>query len=69
MYAYERHGDGEKLLVVANFTAGVLARSYQVLEGADAQVVLSNYADAAEQSDGAELTLRPYEARIYRIAA
>ena len=61
--------DGEKLLVVANFTDGVLTRSYQVLEGADAQVVLSNYADAAEQSAGAELTLRPYEARIYRIAA
>ena len=57
------------MLIVANFTDGVLTRSYQVLEDADAQVVLSNYADATEQSAEAELTLRPYEARVYRIAA
>ncbi|WP_237199184.1 glycoside hydrolase family 13 protein [Rothia nasimurium] len=69
VYAYERHGEGEKLLVVANFTDGVLTRSYQVLEDADVQVVLANYADAADQSAEAELTLRPYEARIYHIAA
>ena len=67
VYAYERHGEGGKLLVVANFTDQELERSYQALGQGQVELVLSNYADQ-EELTGRGLTLRPYEARIYKIS-
>ncbi|MDO4898113.1 MAG: alpha-glucosidase [Rothia sp. (in: high G+C Gram-positive bacteria)] len=63
VYAYERHGEGEKLLVVANFTDAELTREFELATAEGAQLVLSNY------SDDAGSTLRPYEAKVYRVAA
>ncbi len=67
VYAYERHGEGGKLLVLANFTDQELERSYQALGQGQVELLLSNYADQEELADQG-LTLRPYEARIYKIS-
>ena len=72
VYAYTRTGgaDGspanESLLVVSNFTAEEQERDFAVLSeareaGARVELVSSNYKDDAGS------TLRPYEAKVYRI--
>ncbi|MFW0111064.1 glycoside hydrolase family 13 protein [Rothia sp. P5766] len=63
VYAYERHGEGEKLLVVANFTDRELTREFELAALPGVELVLSNYADDAGSA------LRPYEAKIYRVVA
>lgn len=60
IYAYERTSEGEKLLVIANFTDQELTRDFGLEEGFSP--VISNYADDAGT------TLRPYEAKVYRLA-
>ena len=61
VYAYERHSEnGEKLLVIANFTDHEVQRHYELANN-NANLVISNYADDAGE------TLRPYEAKVYRI--
>ena len=60
VYAYERTGEGEKLLVIANFTDQELTRDFGLGEGLSP--VVSNY------GDDAGTTLRPYEAKVYRLA-
>lgn len=63
VYAYERHADnGEKLLVIANFTDHEVERSYESADGRQ-QLVISNYSNDAGE------TLRPYEAKVYKIPA
>lgn len=62
VYAYERHAsNGEKLLVIANFTDHDVERSYELADGRQ-QLVISNYSDDAGD------TLRPYEAKVYKIS-
>lgn len=62
VYAYERHAsNGEKLLVIANFTDHAVERSYELADGRQ-QLVISNYSDDAGD------TLRPYEAKVYKIS-
>lgn len=62
VYAYERHAsNGEKLLVIANFTDHHVERSYELADGRQ-QLVISNYSDDAGD------TLRPYEAKVYKIS-
>ncbi|MBF0808743.1 alpha-glucosidase [Rothia nasimurium] len=62
VYAYLRHGTGstehQTLLVVANFTDGVLTRTFTEPAG-ERTLISSNY------SDDAGTALRPYEAKIY----
>ncbi|WP_237222618.1 alpha-glucosidase [Rothia nasimurium] len=62
VYAYLRQGTGptehQTLLVVANFTDGVLTRTFTEPGGART-LLSSNY------TDDAGATLRPYEAKIY----
>ena len=62
VYAYLRHGtgptEGQALLVVANFTDGVLTRTFTEPAG-KRTLISSNY------TDDAGATLRPYEAKIY----
>ncbi|QRZ62134.1 alpha-glucosidase [Rothia sp. ZJ932] len=61
VYAYERHADnGEKLLIIANFTDQEQERTYE-LAAHNPQLVISNYSDDAHQ------TLRPYEAKVYKV--
>ncbi|GAP00288.1 glycoside hydrolase family 13 protein [Fructobacillus ficulneus] len=57
VFAYQRLDDGEALLVIANFTAETVERTYDYPDNAD--LLLSNYQD--DQGS----TLRPYEAKIY----
>lgn len=62
VYAYERHAsNGEKLLVIANFTDHDVERSYELADGRQ-QLVISNYSNDAGD------TLRPYEAKVYKIS-
>lgn len=64
VYAYERHAEnGEKLLVIANFTDAEVERSYELAEAASGELVISNY------QDDAGATLRPYEVKVYRFSA
>ena len=62
VYAYLRQGTGptehQTLLVVANFTDGVLTRTFTEPHGTRT-LLSSNY------TDDAGATLRPYEAKIY----
>ncbi|MDO4719188.1 MAG: alpha-glucosidase [Peptostreptococcaceae bacterium] len=56
VYAYTRIYQTQKLLVVSNFTAKTLRRSF---EGKALRILLSNYPDSS--ANIADLTLRPYE--------
>ena len=67
VYAFTRRYDTTELLVLANFSAGLVT-----IEVPDAdrwqgtELVLANYpVDAA--NDIQHLTLRPWEARVYRL--
>ncbi|MEX3609441.1 alpha-glucosidase [Rothia sp. LK2588] len=60
VYAYERRAhNGEKLLILANFTDREVTRDYLGMHGGES--VISNYPDDAGEQ------LRPYEAKVYRI--
>ena len=67
IYAYTRTLADEQLLVMLNFTKQpadfVLPATLPVV---DKHLLISNYAVAAEESL-AQVTLRPYEARVYQI--
>lgn len=67
LYVYERELDGERLLVMCNFSGEEqnLTVPQAYLSG-DVTELLSNYADAPI---AAEVTLRPWEGRVYRKAA
>jgi oligo-1,6-glucosidase len=60
VWAYQRHLAGQTLLVVANFTAHTLTRSFAGGE-TGAKLLQSNYEDDAKN------TLRPYEAKVYLV--
>lgn len=68
IFAYVRNGDGEKLLVVANFFAGqtefVLPNELDI-NGYTSRILLSNYNDSSEHVQ--EIMLRPYEAIVYHL--
>ncbi|MDE8564121.1 alpha,alpha-phosphotrehalase [Anoxybacillus rupiensis] len=66
IFAYARNGDGEKLLVVANFFGGqatfILPDELDI-SGYTSRILLSNYNDSSEHVQ--EIMLRPYEAIVY----
>ncbi|BBU38845.1 alpha,alpha-phosphotrehalase [Aeribacillus pallidus] len=68
IFAYVRNGDGEKLLVVANFFDGqtefVLPNELDI-NGYTSRILLSNYNDSSEHVQ--EIMLRPYEAIVYHL--
>jgi len=67
IYAFTRTLDDERLLVVLNFTADtpVLSLSDDLPVG-DPELLIANYpVDAGE--DVRQITLRPFEARVYRL--
>ena len=59
VYTYRRVGDNDTLLVINNFTRDALTRDYQVPD--TATLIISNY------DDDAGTTLRPFEAKVYRL--
>ena len=78
VYAYTRTGgpDGtdanQSLLVVSNFTSDSVERTFSLLDdaraaGASVELVHSNYRDDTGAPTDAGTTLRPYEAKVYRI--
>ncbi|MBL8093484.1 MAG: alpha-glucosidase [Anaerolineales bacterium] len=68
IYAFTRTLDGERLLVVLNFTAKTPEFAAPTdLVYASAELVIGNY--PAEAGDVNRFTLRPYEARVYRLTA
>ncbi|AXI39451.1 alpha,alpha-phosphotrehalase [Bacillaceae bacterium ZC4] len=68
IFAYVRNGDGEKLLVVANFFGGqtkfVLPNELDI-NGYTSRILLSNYNDSSEHVQ--EIMLRPHEAIVYHL--
>lgn len=68
IFAYSRAHEDDRLLVVLNFfDEQPQFRWPESLENADRELVLSNY--AVEDDNIPDIfELRPYEARIYRIA-
>lgn len=69
IYAFTRTLDADRLLVILNFAEGAPVFALPGhLAFREAELLISNYeVDAAE--DIRKLTLRPYEARVYRLKA
>jgi oligo-1,6-glucosidase/glucan 1,6-alpha-glucosidase len=65
IYAYERILENEKLLIVCNFYEQETNFSYSITSNSKAEILISNYSDSI--SDLENITLRPYEATIYKI--
>ncbi|WP_332634721.1 glycoside hydrolase family 13 protein [Halalkalibacter flavus] len=65
IYAYERILGEEKLLIVCNFYEHVQDFSYTIATNENVEILLSNYNDSSLEVKN--LTLRPYEAIIYKI--
>jgi oligo-1,6-glucosidase len=67
IYAYTRTLDDDRLLVILNFSASTPTFEIPApIASANAELLISNYSvDPAEAIAG--LTLRPYEARVYRL--
>lgn len=66
IFAYMRHGDGEKLLVVNNFYPVETMFTLPKEAGADGytgELLLANYSDAP--ADFRRMQLRPYESVVY----
>lgn len=67
IYAYTRQLESEQWLVILNFSEGEARfESPEELKGAEGQLIIANYpADPGMPASG--ITLRPYEARVYRL--
>ncbi|MBN2658885.1 MAG: alpha-glucosidase [Spirochaetales bacterium] len=66
VYAFIREGNGQRLLVVSNFTTETLSRSYPYEVK---KAVLSNYEMSSKEADARALTLRPYESVVFSVRA
>ncbi|GAA0499090.1 oligo-1,6-glucosidase [Salinibacillus aidingensis] len=65
IYAYIRHYEGEKLLVITNFGEEPVDFSLpEEIEFEPEERLIGNYAD--DQSHPGSFTLKPYEARVYK---
>jgi len=64
VYAYTREQDGIKMLVVLNFSKKNASVKTGLTTGA---IVLGNYASTGITAGIDDISLRPYEARIYKI--
>lgn len=65
VYAYSREEDGQKLLILLNFSDSNATTEVSI--SAEAKVILSNYNQAPVSADKGSITLRPYEAVIYKL--
>ena len=66
VYAYTREGEGQKMLVVLNFSTSQAEAKIPMNVGG-ATILLSNYKEAPVYNKStSSLTLKPYEAVVYR---
>jgi oligo-1,6-glucosidase len=66
VYAYTREGEGQKMLILLNFTSSN-AQTKLALNLSGATLLLSNYSEAPLfNKSKSELTLKPYQAAIYK---
>jgi len=65
VYAYTREDADDKFLILLNFSES--SSVAQVSLSAGAKVILSNYHDAPMPADTGSVTLRPYEAIVYKL--
>ena len=65
VFAYIRELDGDKIVVVCNFTDKRVVFKDESLEVGDSEILLSNYKDSEKLKNTMEL--RPYEAIMYRM--
>ena len=65
VFAYIRELDGDKIVVVCNFTDKRVVCKDESLEVGDSEILLSNYKDSEKLKNTMEL--RPYEAIMYRM--
>ena len=65
VFAYIRELDGDKVVVICNFTDKIVTFKEESLEIDDSEVLLSNYKDERKLQNVMEL--RPYEAIMYRM--
>ncbi|MBP2079384.1 alpha,alpha-phosphotrehalase [Oceanobacillus polygoni] len=66
IFAYTRNWNGEKLIVVSNFSGDTATVNLQLDKKiANPQVLLSNYADSPQSLE--QLNLRPYESIVYHV--
>ncbi|MBM7662739.1 oligo-1,6-glucosidase [Bacillus mesophilus] len=66
IYSYTRSYNGEKLLVITNFSDKEVAfENPEIVQFNAEEVLISNY-EVDFSKDVSSLTLRPYEARVYR---
>ena len=67
VYAYTREMNGEKILVALNFSENNASCSVDI-NTANIQLLLNNYKDApVKHINGSVVSLRPYEALVYKI--
>lgn len=64
IFAYERTGDNEKILVVCNYSSNPAYFEYE-MDGIKCTMLLSNYTDSVNRPD--QMHLRPYEAVMYKL--
>ncbi len=67
VYAYTREGEGEKMLILLNFSNSV-SQADLGMNITNAKILLCNYKDQPENNlNNTTITLRPYEAIVYLI--
>ena len=67
VYAYTREGEGEKMLIVLNFSTQTSTTDVGI-NISNMQLQINNYKDAPVKNiNGTTVTLRPYEALVYKI--
>jgi oligo-1,6-glucosidase len=65
VYAYTREGEGQKFLILLNFSD--LSATVSVSVSSDAKLILSNYNDSPLPFNQNLGPLRPYEALVYKL--
>ncbi|MBL7741101.1 MAG: alpha-glucosidase [Chitinophagaceae bacterium] len=66
VYAYTRELNGEKWMLLLNFSKDAIDYNFHEYKTINKSLVLSNYADAPEVA-GPSVKLRPYQAVIYKM--
>ena len=67
VYAYTREAEGQRMLVMLNFTSGI-AQATISFNLSTAKLLLSNYKEPPAFNKGASsLSLKPYQAAVYKL--
>lgn len=66
IYAYTRTGENQSMIVITNLSTKNAVCDLGELEVSSSKLLLNNY-DADSHENVSKLTLKPYEARVYRL--